>query len=38
MEKVGMQLKERFRGQDEEGTWTGVRYEVTRDPSPRRTG
>jgi RimJ/RimL family protein N-acetyltransferase len=38
MEKIGMQLKERFQGQDEEGTWTGVRYEVTRDPSSRRTG
>jgi RimJ/RimL family protein N-acetyltransferase len=34
MEKVGMQLMERFQGQDEEGTWTGVRYEVSRPARP----
>jgi RimJ/RimL family protein N-acetyltransferase len=32
MEKVGMQLIERFKGHDDEGTWTAVRYEVARDP------
>jgi RimJ/RimL family protein N-acetyltransferase len=31
MEKVGMRLMERFHGSDGEETWTGVRYEVTRD-------
>src|SRR5216117_345879 len=31
MEKVGMRLIERFHGSDGEETWTGVRYEVTRD-------
>src|SRR5262245_55662426 len=30
MEKVGMTLQERFQGEDEDGTWMGVRYEVTR--------
>ena len=33
MEKVGMQLIERFKGHDDEGTWTAVRYEVARNPS-----
>jgi RimJ/RimL family protein N-acetyltransferase len=32
MEKVGMQLIERFKGHDDDGTWTAVRYEVARDP------
>jgi aminoglycoside 6'-N-acetyltransferase len=31
MEKVGMQLIERFHGSDGAETWTGVRYEVARD-------
>jgi RimJ/RimL family protein N-acetyltransferase len=31
MEKVGMQLIERFHGSDGGETWTGVRYEVARD-------
>jgi RimJ/RimL family protein N-acetyltransferase len=35
MEKVGMRLMERFQGHDDEGTWTGVRYEVSR--STRRS-
>jgi RimJ/RimL family protein N-acetyltransferase len=30
MEKVGMELIERFQGSDGEETWTGVRYEITR--------
>lgn len=30
MEKVGMQLMERFQGSDGGETWTGVRYERTR--------
>ena len=30
MEKVGMTLRERFQGEDEDGSWTGVRYEVAR--------
>jgi RimJ/RimL family protein N-acetyltransferase len=30
MEKIGMTLQERFQGHDEDGTWTAVRYEVTR--------
>ena len=31
MEKVGMRLIERFHGSDGEETWTGVRYEVTKN-------
>jgi len=31
MEKVGMRLIERFHGEDEDGSWTGVRYEVDRN-------
>jgi len=37
MEKVGMTLIERFQGHDEDGTWTGVRYEVARNDRLSRT-
>ena len=37
MEKVGMTLIERFKGHDENGTWTGVRYEVARNDRLSRT-
>jgi RimJ/RimL family protein N-acetyltransferase len=30
MEKVGLTFQERFEGEDEDGAWTGVRYELTR--------
>jgi RimJ/RimL family protein N-acetyltransferase len=31
MEKLGLQLIERFEGADEDGHWVGVRYELRRD-------